>query len=584
MKGYKLSFCSIILAASLVHASPPDTSQITDSRVEAAEKLIGIDFTPAEIDSMIEILTQYRQDYEALRRSRITSDEPSSMLFSPVTSGMTFDRQRRALALSPVGSIAVPTDLNDLAFASIRELGELVRTRKVTSTQLTRMYLDRLKRYGGELHCVITLTEDLALRQAAKADKEIAGGVYRGPLHGIPYGVKDLFDVAGYPTTYGTEVFKQNIADETASVIHRLEEAGAVLVAKLSMGELAWGDVWYGGVTRNPWNLNERSAGSSAGPAAATSAGLVPFALGTETWGSIVSPSARCGVTGLRPTYGRVSRSGTMTLSWSIDKVGPICRDVEDCAIVLSCIMGPDGKDMTVEDLPFNYSYRADLTKLRIGYLKSDFDRGSNRVNDLKTIQQLRRMGANLIEINLPDFPIKAMEFILTAEAAASFDELTRSNRDDQLAQQLKTSWPNLFRASRFIPAVEYIQATRLRHEAAERMNDLFEAVDVILAPTFDGNNLFLTNLTGHPCVVVPNGFDLAGIPTSVTFVGPLFDEATLLVVAKQFQDATQFDEHHPPRYVRPGQEAPATGMGDPEHESASADTASSRPSIFNLW
>ncbi|MBK7140601.1 MAG: amidase [bacterium] len=584
MKGTILNLCSILLAASLLHASPPDTSQITDSRVEAAEKLIGIDFTPAEIDSMIEILTQYRQDYELLRKSQLSSGEQSSMLFSPVTSGMTFDRKKLSMALSPVSSLEVPSDLNDLAFASIRELGELLRTGKISSTALTQMYLARLKKFGGDLHCIITLTEDLALRQATKADQEIAAGVYRGPLHGIPYGVKDLFDVAGYPTTFGTMAFKDNIAANTATVIKKLEEAGAVLVGKLSMGELAWGDVWYGGITRNPWNLNERSAGSSAGPAAATSAGLVPFALGTETWGSIVSPSTRCGVTGLRPTFGRVSRTGSMTLSGSIDKVGPICRTVEDCAIVLNCIMGPDGEDQSVGDLPFNYNYRVDISKLRIGYLKSDFDRGTNRVNDLKSIQQLRRLGANLIEVTLPDIPVKAMEFILTAEAAASFDELTRSNRDDLLAQQLKSSWPNLFRASRFIPAVEYIQATRLRHEAAEQMNKLFELVDVIIAPTFDGNNLFLTNLTGHPCVVMPNGFDLQGIPTSITMVGPLYDEATLLAVAKQYQDASGHHLLHPPRYIRPGQELPGNRLTTPGAGSASADSSDNRPGILNLW
>lgn len=584
MKGIIASFCSILLAASLIHANPTDTSQITDSRVEAAEILIGIDFSPSEIDSMIDILTKYRQDYELLRKSDISSDEAPSMAFNPITSGVSFDRRKLAMALSPVSVLDVPGDLNDLAFASIRELGELIRTGKVSSTALTQMYLARLKKFGPELHCVITLTEDLALRQAAQADKEIAQGIYRGPLHGIPYGIKDLFDVSGYPTTFGTALFKDNVATETATVIRRLDEAGAVLLGKLSMGELAWGDVWYGGVTRNPWNISERSAGSSAGPAAATSAGLVPFSLGTETWGSIVSPSTRCGVTGLRPTYGRVSRTGAMALSWSIDKVGAICRTVEDCAVVLNCILGPDGQDMTVEDLPFNYNYRVDLSKLKIGYLKTDFDRGTNRANDLKTIQLMRRLGANLVEIKLPQFPVQAMEFILTAEAAASFDDLTRSNKDDLLAQQLKSSWPNLFRASRFIPAVEYIQATRLRHQAAEQMNDLFKDVDLIIAPTFDGNNLFLTNLTGHPCVVVQNGYDLQGIPTSITFVGPLFDEATLLAVAKQYQDATSFHLQHPPRYTRPGVEQARQGIGSANHGSADADTTETRTSIFNLW
>ncbi|MCM2271579.1 MAG: amidase [candidate division Zixibacteria bacterium] len=580
MRGYSAALFCLLLAASQTNAGPTDTSQITDARVEAAEKLIGIDFTPSEIDSMIEILTKYRQDYELLRKSQILPSDVPALMFNPVTAGLSFDKRKLSLALSPVEIDTVPSDLNDLAFLPVRELSELIRTRRVSSTDLTRMFLARLTKYGTELHCVITLTEAMALRQAAKADEEIASGHYRGPLHGIPYGVKDLFAVEGYPTTYGTIAFKDNMSNQTATVIRRLEEAGAVLVAKLSMGELAWGDIWYGGVTRNPWNPNERSAGSSAGPAAATSAGLVPFAIGTETWGSIVSPSTRCGVTGLRPTYGRVSREGAMSLSWSIDKVGPICRTVEDCAVVLSAIMGPDGLDMTVEDLPFNYNYMADLSKLRVGYLKVDFERGTNRVNDLKTIQQLRRMGVNLIEVRLPEIPVQAMEFILTAEAAASFDELTRSNKDDLLAQQMKTAWPNMFRASRFIPAVEYIQATRLRHQAVEEMNALFETVDVILAPTFDGNNLFLTNLTGHPCVVVPNGFDPQGIPTSVTFVGPLYGEATLLAVARQFQDATSFHKMQPPRYSRKGYERNSRGLGAAGGDAP--DSASSRQ--FNRW
>jgi Asp-tRNA(Asn)/Glu-tRNA(Gln) amidotransferase A subunit family amidase len=423
-----------------------------------------------------------------------------------------------------------------------------MRRKKITSTELTRLYLDRLKEYGPKLECVITLTEDLALRQAKRADEEIAAGKYRGPLHGIPYGAKDLFAVRGYRTTWGAAPYVDQMIDDDAAVIEKLEAAGAVLVAKLTLGALAWGDVWYGGMTRNPWNLEEGSSGSSAGSASATAAGLVAFAIGTETWGSIVSPCTRCGVTGLRPTYGRVSRSGAMALSWSMDKIGPICRSVEDCAIVFKEILGPDGVDQSVVDVPFAYRPGVSLDKLRIGFTEKLFQEDyENKTRDAATLGTLEGLGANLIPIDLPDYPVESLAFILSAEAAAAFDELTRSNKDDLMVRQIKNAWPNVFRASRFIPAVEYIQANRVRNQLIVEMARIMEDIDVYVAPSFGGDNLLLTNLTGHPCVVLPNGFDDRGCPVSVTFVGRLYDEGTLLAVAKSYQDATEFHKKHPP-------------------------------------
>jgi len=413
--------------------------------------------------------------------------------------------------------------------------------------ELTKLYLDRLKRYSGVLHCTVSLTEELALRQAEKADEEIGEGKYRGPLQGIPFGVKDLLATEGYPTTWGSVPYQGQMFAEDATVVERLEDAGAVLVAKLSMGELAMDDVWFGGLTRNPWDTTKGSSGSSAGSASATAAGLVGFAIGTETWGSIVSPSTVCGTTGLRPTYGRVSRKGAMALSWSMDKIGPICRTVEDCAIVFDAIYGPDGEDQTVYDAPFNYAPGIALSKLRIGYLKSDFDsvRENRALND-SVLATLRRLGAALIPIALPEFPVDDMSIILTAEAGAAFDELTRSGEDDLLVLQGKGAWPNIFRTSRFIPAVEYIQANRLRYLLIQEMQSLMDSIDVYVAPSFEGKNLLLTNLTGHPCVVLPDGVSANGLPASICFMGKLFGEAELLAVAKQYQDATGFHLRHP--------------------------------------
>jgi Asp-tRNA(Asn)/Glu-tRNA(Gln) amidotransferase A subunit family amidase len=450
--------------------------------------------------------------------------------------------------MSPPGKVRLPANRDDLAFYSVGQLGALIKTRQITSEELTRFYLERLKRYGPKLECVVTLTEDLALQQARRADAELKAGKYRGPLHGIPYGAKDLLAVKGIPTTWGTAPFTNQVFDYDATVIKRLEAAGAVLVAKTTLGELAMGDVWFGGMTRNPWNLKEGSNGSSAGSSAATAAGLIPFGIGSETLGSIVAPCDRCGATGLRPTFGRVSRAGAMSLSWTMDKIGPICRTVEDCALVFNAIYGPDGIDQTVYDVPFNYNASVSLQKLRIGYLKGDFDqeKDERKDNDEGTLRRLRALGANLVPVQLPDYPLRNISFVLSTESAASFDALTRSNGDDLMKQQGADAWPDTFRERRFVPAVEYLQAQRLRYLLIQDTAKVFDQVDVIVAPSLSGRSLLLSNLTGHPCVVVPNGFSKAGTPTSICFLGKLFGEAELLAVAKRYQDATDFHRKHP--------------------------------------
>ena len=516
--------------------------------ISAAEKIIGLEFSPVERDSMLQDLIDNLTSYLKIREIDVANAVPPALQFNPIPIGMIVDMKKRPFVASPARKLQAPADLEDLAFWPVRDLAELIRTRQITSTALTEMYLGRLKKYAAKLECVVSLTEERALEQARRADAEIARGKYRGLLHGIPYGAKDLLAVKGYKTTWGAAPYKDQVIDENATVIKKLDQAGAVLVAKLTLGALAWGDVWYGGMTRNPWNVEQGSSGSSAGPASATAAGLVAFSIGTETWGSIVSPSTRCGTTGLRPTYGRVSRTGAMALSWSMDKIGPICRTVEDCAIVFNAILGPDGVDQTLFDLPFNYSPKVDLKKLRIGYAKKLFEEDyPNKAADAATLEKLRKLGAELAPVELPSYPVDALAFILSAEAAAAFDELTRSGRDDLMVRQVRDAWPNVFRASRFIPAVEYIQANRLRYLIIQDMQKL--DVDVYVAPSFGGDNLLLTNLTGHPCVVLPNGFDEKGSPVSISFIGRLFGEAALLQVAKAYQDATDFHEKQPPLF-----------------------------------
>ncbi|MGE5399486.1 MAG: amidase [Ignavibacteriales bacterium] len=520
---------------------------LTKQMVENAEKLIGLNFTDAERDSMMDGLNDQLKSYESMRKIELKNSTPPAILFNPIPVGMNLDTRQKPFKMSNYSSVKMPPNIEDLAYYSIGELAYLLKNKRVTSEALTRMYIDRLKKYGPKLECVITLTEDLALKQARQADKEIASGRYRGVLHGIPFGAKDLLAVRGYKTTWGAMPYKEQVIDEDATVIKKLTDAGAVLVAKLTMGALAWGDVWFGGKTRNPWDITKGSSGSSAGSASAVSAGLIPFAIGTETWGSIVSPSTICGVSGLRPTYGRVSRSGAMALSWSMDKIGPICRNAEDCALVFRYINGPDGIDQTLYNVAFNYDPKVNLKGLRIGYLKKDFEHNyAFKTNDSLTLETLRKMGAELIPIELPSLPVNDISFILNAEAAAAFDELTRSGRDDLMVRQIKNAWPNVFRHSRFIPAVEYINANRIRFELIQQMDKMIKNVDLYMAPSDEGDNSLVTNLSGHPLVVVPNGFTREGLPTSITFVGKLFDEGRIIAVAKAYQDLTGFQLKHP--------------------------------------
>jgi len=537
----------VVLSAALGYGlgASEEAREITAAMIASAEELIDLSFTPAERDSMRDDLADYREAYAKMRSVAVDNAVPPALVFDPRPQGFAPSGQDGPVEMSAPRETAVPDDIEALAFYSVRDLAELVRTRKVTSTQLTQMYLARLKAYGPTLECVITLTEDLALAQAARADAEIAAGKYRGPLHGIPYGAKDLLAVAGYPTTWGAAPYKDQRLDDTATVVRKLEEAGAVLVAKLTLGALAWGDVWYGGTTRNPWNTEQGSSGSSAGSASATAAGLVAFAIGTETWGSIVSPSTRCGTTGLRPTFGRVSRAGAMALSWSMDKIGPICRTVEDCAIVFDAIRGTDGRDASVIDAPFAYNGGAGVRGMRIGYVAAAMEEDyPNRDFDKATLAKLESLGATLVPVTLPDIAVDALPLILTVEAAAAFDELTRSGRDDLMVRQIKNAWPNVFRGARLVPAVEYVQANRIRTLLIAEMAKL--DVDVYVCPSFGGNNLLLTNLTGQPCVVLPNGFTEEGTPVSITFMGRLFGEGRLLEVAGAYQRATTFHAEHP--------------------------------------
>ncbi len=518
--------------------------------IAVALDLIRLSFDNTEIDTMRTSIWEEASNYQVMRKMDFPNDLPYSLVFSPPLNKTRIPVKQERINWEIAKKVELPENKNDLAFYSVFDLAYLIKNKKISSVELTQFYLDRLKKYGDTLECVITITDSLALAQAHKADRDLKKGIYHGPLHGIPYGAKDLLSVKGYKTTWGAMPYKDQNLEQTATVIRKLEDAGAVLVAKLTLGSLAWGDVWYGGKTRNPWNLEEGSSGSSAGSASATVAGLVPFAIGSETWGSIVSPSTVCGATGLRPTFGRISKHGAMALSWSMDKLGPICKNAIDCALVLDVIKGEDGIDFSVHDFPFNYDAKKQINKLRIGYLIDDFSTvKSNKKNDSTTIALLKSEGIQLIEKKLPStIPVYSLSFILSAEAGAAFDELTRTNRDTLLIRQIKNAWPNVFRASRLIPAVEYIQANRLRHQLTLEINDMMKDIDVLIAPSFS-NQLLMTNLTGHPCVVLPNGSYADHQGGSITLLGNHFDEANILLFARYLQDITSFEEEHPPMF-----------------------------------
>ncbi|HEX2919030.1 MAG TPA: amidase [Edaphobacter sp.] len=560
-------------------------AKITPEMIDAAAAIAAVKLTDAQKKQVIEALREQRDSVLVIRSMHIQNSIPPAFLFDPVPAGMKLDPVKEPMRISKAPDVQAMTNGGEdaLAFASVRELAELVKVRKVSSVALTKMYLARLKRYDPRLHFVITLTEERALRQATEADKEIAAGKYRGPLHGIPWGAKDLLAVKGYPTTWGAAGFEHQSFDYDATVVQRLDAAGAVLVAKLTMGALAQGDLWFGGRTRNPWNSKQGSSGSSAGSASAVSAGCGGFAIGTETLGSISSPSTRCGVTGLRPTFGFVPRTGAMTLSWTMDKIGPICRSVEDCALVMSAIYGPDGQDRTVKDAAFNWDADYDWKKLRVGYLKSEFDgpvlekeASEERKREVEresydvqygqaALDALRRMGVTLKEVQMPkEYHFGDITPVLSAEAAAAFDELTLSGRDALLNGQESFDWPNTFRRARFYSAVDYVQAQRARMLAIEALAKLFDEVDVVVTPS-EGAQLSATNLTGNPAVIVPNGLrgedapkpehdgdgdrknvGGPGTPVSLTFLGGLYSDARLAALARAYQDATGFHRLHP--------------------------------------
>lgn len=587
--------------------------EITKESITAAEEIAGVSFTDDQRQMMLRSLQQMRQGIDALHKVPLDNTVAPAIVFDPLPPGAVLPTKKAEPMLrAHVPVMARPSSLEDLAFHTVAELSTLVRTRKVKSAELTDMYLARLERFDPQLHCVITLTKDRARAQAKAADAEIASGRYRGPLHGIPWGAKDLLAAKGYLTTWGAGPYKTQNLDYDAEVVKRLDRAGAVLVAKLTLGELAQGDRWFGETTRNPWWPEQGSSGSSAGPASATAAGLVGFSIGTETQGSISSPSTRCGVSGLRPTFGRVPRTGAMALSWSMDKIGPICRSAEDCAMVLDAIAGPDGQDLSVRRYPFNWNATRKPATLRVGYLKSAFDaperdpsnpqRGHpTKPHDDAALEVLQKLGVKLIPVELPDMSTQSMSMILTAEAGAAFDELTRSGHVDEMVQQNAGAWPNTFRAAHFIPAVEYVNANRARTLLCQRWWDLFKNIDVLVTPTGGSNQLGMTNLTGNPAVIVPHGFREAQGPTvaqiasgagfggrggapagaapsgspasapaapgdssrraqtpaeprpqtpvSITFLGPLYQEENPLLLAYAFQQATDFHRKRPPNF-----------------------------------
>lgn len=515
------------------------------------ESYYDLNFTQAERDSLFRGLEDYQKSFQAIHQYKLSNSTPMSLVFDPIPVGLSLDVVQKPIDWGLPKSVDVPANKEALAFYPVYKLAVLIKAKKISSLELTQLYLKRIKKYADTLQCAITIMEETALAQAKRADEEIAKGKYRGPLHGIPYGIKDLLSVEGTETTWGATPYQDQVISETATVVKKLEEAGAVLLVKLTLGALAMGDIWYGGVTKNPWNLKEGSSGSSAGSASATVAGLVAFAIGTETLGSIVSPSTRCGASGLRPTFGRVSRHGAMALSWSMDKIGPICRSALDGAIVLNAIRGTDGLDNHVRNAAFNYSSKTDIKKLKVGYLKTLFDGNySTKANDEKALEVIKSLGVELIPIELPaNIPVGAVRLMLTAEAAASFDELTRSNRDSLLTDQRRNAWPNTFRTARFIPAVEYINASRIRYELIQAYHEKTKEFDIIISPSFAGTQLLTTNLTGHPCVVVPNGFNPLGSPTSISFLGKLFGEAAVVSLVHAYQQATDWEDMVPPLF-----------------------------------
>ncbi|MBI1358231.1 MAG: amidase [Acidobacteria bacterium] len=529
-----------------------EAQTLTAEHVRGAARIAGLDFSDEEIEKIVVELNKpdgLPADFAALTAENLPNHAPPAFVFNPLPVGFQPPQGKPVWKPSKIRA-PKPAGDEDLAFLPVTHLARLIEKREITSTELTKLYLSRLKKYGPELFCVVTLTEELALHQARQADEEIRRGRYRGPLHGIPWGAKDLLAVRGYPTTWGASPYKDQRLDFDAAVYERLTAAGAVLLAKLSMGSLAQGDRWFGGRTRSPWNRENGSSGSSAGSGAATAAGLVGFAIGTETRGSIISPSRRCGVTGLRPTYGRVSRFGAMTLSWTMDKIGPMCRSAEDCALVFDVLNGADPRDPSpYPEVPFSWDAGRDPRTLRVGYLRSlvegeaDEDRLEQRRADEASLALLRTLGIDPKPIDLPSLPDDPLGFILTVEAVAAFDGLHRGDRDASMrAAPEESRRPDSSRLHRFVPAFEWIQANRVRRRIIDRLQqEVFADLDLFL-----GSDLGLTNLTGHPEISLPNGFASNGEPLGLSLTGKLFGEPEILLLAHTLQKGSDYHQKIP--------------------------------------
>jgi Asp-tRNA(Asn)/Glu-tRNA(Gln) amidotransferase A subunit family amidase len=480
--------------------------KLSSRDIEGAERLMGVHYTADERQMMLDNLEGQIASAAARRTVTLGNDEPMATRFDPRLPSFAMPSPEGPVAFSDQGAVPLPADDEDIAFAPLTHLSAWLRGGALTSRRLTEIYLARIEALNKDLECFATVTADLALAEADAADKLLAAGVWLGPLHGVPYGLKDLFDTKGIVTGWGAEPFQNRVPDSDAVIVERLRAAGAVLLGKTTVGALAYNDIWYGGVTRNPWNLNEGSSGSSAGSASATAAGLCGFSIGTETLGSITSPSQRCGTTGLRPTFGRVPRTGGMALCWTLDKVGPICRSVEDTAMVLAALNGADIGDLSSIAAPFHFDHAAPWKGLRVGYLPEAFGEGATEV-DHAALQAVRDLGLEVAEVSLPDLPYGALMNILYAEAAAAFEELTLTDTDDTLTWQDTGAWPNTFRKARFLSAVDHVQLDRLRLKVMKALDDLFREIDVLVGPFMTGPMLVASNFTGHPCLHLRAGF-----------------------------------------------------------------------------
>ena len=528
---------------------------ITTQTLREAQQLAGVEFSAAERRQALGVFDTFLTSYESVRASALANSEAPAMAFDPRLPGVAYDVGDGTFVRGPAGAPRLPADDEDIAYAPVAWLSHWIERGRISSERLTSIYLRRLKRYDRNLHCVVTLLEEQALAAARRADEEIAAGRYRGPLHGIPWGAKDLLDTAGTATTWGAAPYRDRVADRDAAVVQLLEEAGAVLVAKLTLGALANGDVWFGGRTRNPWNRRRGSSGSSAGSASAVAAGLVGFAIGTETQGSIVAPSTVCGTVGLRPTFGRVSRAGAMALSWSMDKIGPIARTVEDAALVLDAIAGAEADDeptpdASLIDYPFTYDGRKRSVRgRRVGYIASSFRGKMANTSQRRALRALRANGVEVVPVKALPTETRPLQLILFCEAAAAFDDLTRSGRVAELTRQDDQAWPNVFRRARFVPAIELVQADRLRRRVMTEMHELFEIhrLDALISalPSAGPDDQFqsITNFTGHPSLTLRAGIDRKQLPTGVTLYGRLFDEGTLLRLGRSLERS--FDVWH---------------------------------------